>query len=460
MTDPVIVVGGSVAALTAADALGAAGVAVELFLPERGIGGGFLPLDRDGRRLDLGPRVIELRYDDADLPPSPPLHTYVPGPHGHRPFLGLLDDFVATLVGDDLIEVPPAAASVGGRRTGDYVLAGDLSGLDQAIEAGVLADLAAALAERVSVEGPHGWFAAERGGLPWDHTFGEISKDHVGRPFHDLLIEPIAAKIVPGGSSSVLAPLHRKIWLPLFHPITAWEACVGRLSYLPDRPFATVAGGGMGEVVRRLLDRASEAPSVTVRREGSLTALADAGAGRVGLSFTSGEMVVATDPVLGVGAEELFAAAGLAYEVDKVLASMVWIDLPESDVASLPSVLFSAEPGIGVMRVTDSRADQRDGWRTVCCEVACDVAAPDREAVALRGLVDLGVASSVERAVVVTSASVPAFAVPSATNLDRFVAARAAFDALGMRLRVVGAPTAFGVDSFNEQVVQGLAAVS
>lgn len=460
MTDPIVVVGGSVAALAAADALAGRGRPVDLFLPERGIGGGFLPLERDGRRLDLGPRVIELRYDDAEPAPSPPLDTYRPGPHGHRPFLGVIDDFVAALVGDDLIEVAPAACSVAGRRTGDYVLAGDLSGLADALDADVLTALADEAAARVSMEGPHGWFAPTRGGLPWDRTFSDISIDHVGRPFHELLIEPIAAKILPSGSADVLAPLHRKIWLPLFHPVTAWEACVGHLTYLPDRPFATIEGGGMGEVVRRLLERVSSAVGVSVRHEGGLRGISGDGGSGVTLTFSSGATVATSSPILGVGAEELFGAVEVAYAVDKVVATMVWVDLPESDVASLPSVLFSAEPQVGVMRATDSRADERAGWRTVCCEVACGVAPEDREAAALAGLVELGVATSVERAEVVTSVSVPAFPVPSAANRATFAAARDAFDAKGLPVRVVGGPTAFGVDSFNEQVVQGLAAAA
>ena len=60
---PVVVVGGSVASLVAADALAAAGRSVELHLPESGVGGGFTPITLSGRRLELGARLIELSYD-------------------------------------------------------------------------------------------------------------------------------------------------------------------------------------------------------------------------------------------------------------------------------------------------------------------------------------------------------------------------------------------------------------
>jgi hypothetical protein len=456
-TEPTVVVGGSVAALACADALAAAGRPVELHLPERGIGGGFLPLEIAGRRLDLGPRVLELRYDDDPGVP-PPWDAYVPGPHGHRPFLGVVDAFVDGLVGGDLVEVPAPQVSVGGRRCTDYVLAGDLSGLPDAIDADVLAALADEAAHGVEREGRHGVFDDAREVERWQRTMADVGRAQTGSGFHDLLIEPIARKILPGGSLSVVAALHRKIWLPLFHPVTAWEACTGRLAYRPDRPFHTVEGGGMGEVVRRLVDRVSAAPTVSVERSGPLTSVA-AGAGGVALGFGDGPARVARRPVVGVGAEELFGAAGIELAMDRVPTTMVWVDLPDEDVLDLPSVLFSAEPGLGVMRVTDSRADAVPGCRTACCEVAWDVhGRPAWEAAALDGLLALGIASSVERAEVVAAASRPAFAVPSAANRDRFGDARRRFDGLGLDLAVVGAATSFGVDSFNEQVVQGLAA--
>lgn len=460
MTGPVVVVGGSVAALTAADALATAGRRVELFLPERGIGGGFLPFEREGRRLDLGPRVIELRYDDAAPDaPLPPWEDYVPGPHGHRPFLAAVEAFVAGLAGDDLVAVPSPQCSVLGRRTTDYALAGDLSGLADALPADLLATMAEEAAAARAVEGDHGWFAPERGGPPWDRSYGEIGRAHCGPTFFDVLVGAVAAKILPGGADDVLAPLYRKVWLPLFHPVTAWEACTGALTYVPDRPFATVAGGGMGELVRRVHDRAVASPLVTVRREGALTGV-DTRQGEVELRFASSAVVPVDRPIIGVSADELFSATGIDQAVTKVQATMVWVDLPDVDVASLPSVLYSAEPELGVFRITDSVADAQPGWRTACCEIACDVAADRWEAAALEALVALGVASSVEHATVAASVSVPAFAAPTSANRTAFDTARASFDRLGLPVHIVAGPTAFGVDTFNEQVVQGLAAAA
>ncbi len=72
------VVGGSIAALVAADAAARAGRSVDLLLPARGVGGGFRPLEVDGRRLDLGVRLLELDREDAGPPPD--LAAYRPCP--------------------------------------------------------------------------------------------------------------------------------------------------------------------------------------------------------------------------------------------------------------------------------------------------------------------------------------------------------------------------------------------
>jgi hypothetical protein len=454
---PVVVVGGSVAALVAADALAAADRSVELFLPDRGVGGGFLPYEHRGRRLDLGPRVLELRYDAAvgEQAPTPPWATYRPGPHGHRPFLGAIDRFVRELAGDDLVQVPPAEVSVAGRRCSDYVLAGDLSGLGDVLDPETLHRLAEEARRRVEVEGPHGVFATE-GGVPWDRSFRSVGRDQTGAAFHDLLIEPIAAKILSGGTGAVIAALHRKIWLPIFHPVTAWEACTGSLSYRPDRPFTSVAGGGMGEVVSRLLQRIGDAPTVTVRHEGALVGLGDGGGG-VELRFGSGAAVTAIRPILAVGPEELFAAGGSPFTPERVTSTMVWLDLPEDRVRSLPSVLMSAEPDEPLLRVTESLADRRDGFRTVCCELAWWVEPEERAARAVAGLLALGVLASIDGVEVVADASRPAFSVPSAANLQAFQASRRDLDALGLPITVIGGARSFAIDSFNEQVVQGLA---
>ena len=366
--NPHVVVGGSIASLVATDRLARTGRRVELHLPERGVGGGFMPIEAAGRRLDLGARLIELSYDD-EVGEPPSLDRYRAGPHGHRPYLALIDDLVRDLAGDDLVTVRPPEVSVDRRRIRDYVLNGDLSGVAEVVPDGELAAMAEQAAARLEAEGPRGVFDPAREPERWTRTFADVGQAHAGARFHDRFIESLAAKILPGGSSSVVAALHRKIWLPLFHPLTVWQACTGALAYQPDRSMYSVDGAGMGEVVKRLLDRVTSSEAVQIEQSGALLGLdTDREAGAVTLRFEGGSRT-ATQPVIGVGAEELFTATGVHFEPDRVVATMVWVDVRDEGVADVPSVLFATEPDLGVFRITENLADRRPGHRTFCCEV-------------------------------------------------------------------------------------------
>jgi hypothetical protein len=451
-----VVVGGSIASLVTADRLAEAGQPVDLFLAERGLGGGFLPIPAKGRRLELGARLIELSYDDDPGEP-PPLAEYRPGPHGHRPYLTLIDAAVRELAGGDLLALDPPQASIDGKRCTDYVLGGDLTGLVDVLDADELATMAAETAARVEAEGPHGAFAEDRESERWSRTFADVGIAHTGPSFHERLIESLASKMLPGGSGSVIGALHRKIWLPLFHPVTAWEACTGALTYRPQRPMWTLRTGGMGEVVQRLADRVRAASAVTVHEVGTLTGVSPDGTDGVQLVFEDGTEVTATRPVVGVGPDELFPAAGVPYESDRVIATMVWVEVAEAEVVDLPSVLFASEPDVGVFRVTENRADERPGHRTLCCELDHRRADPDGWAeVVGHALPALGVTTPGATIEIVMGASRPSFASPSFENQAAWSEARRQLDRLALPVRLVGGTTAFGADTFNEQLVQGL----
>ena len=155
MAEPLVIVGGTIAALVAADRAAAGGREVQLCLPDGRVGSGFLPLERAGRRLDLGPRIIELGYDEPVGTP-PPLESYVAGPHGHRPFLGLIDAFVRDLASGDLEAISGPQIQRGSTRVSDFVLGGDLAELpallDDTEQAAIGAE-AAAIAERLGPAG-------------------------------------------------------------------------------------------------------------------------------------------------------------------------------------------------------------------------------------------------------------------------------------------------------------------
>lgn len=455
MDESVPVVGGSVGALVTADALRAAGRPVRLYLPKRAVGSGFLPVTAGGRSLELGPRIVELAYDEP-VGVAPDLADYEPGPHGHRPYLALIEQFVRELAGDDLVPVRRPELVVDGRRTDDFLMGGDLATLP-VLAPGDVDVIAEEAAECVAREGDAGLLAPEREAELWEVSFAEASRRNHGDRFHDRFIDAVAGKILEGGAGSVVAALRRKIWLPLFHPRTVHDACTGRLTYRPDRPMHTVVGGGMGAIVARLLARVRAASLVEVVEVDRLGSLRRDGDGLV-LKFDGGPTVGVTGAVIGTSAEEAFAAAGVDYRPARVPLSIAWLDAAADDVVDPPSALFVTDADIPVFRVSESTADAVPGRVTLTCELdhrADGERLGERavEAVERLGLVRPGATVEVLR-----TGTVPAFTIPSFDEQARFVAARAAFDALALSVTLVGGGPAFLADSFNEQVVQGLRA--
>ena len=59
---------------------------------------------------------------------------------------------------------------------------------------------------------------------------------------------------------------------------------------------------------------------------------------------------------------------------------------------------------------------------------------------------------------VVHKVRAPAFTAPSAGNLAAFGAAQESFNRLSLDAEIIGGAAAFGADSLNEQIIQGLRA--
>jgi hypothetical protein len=451
-----VVVGGSVAALVTADAVSATGRPVELHLPGRGVGSGFLPVQAAGRQLELGPRLIELAYDDEVVPP-PPLADYRPGPHGHRPYLALVQRLVLDLADGDLREIIPPELVRAGRRVPDFLLGSDLTPLRELLEPAELDAVAAEAAARVIAEGPAGLLGSGRERELWSTSFGDASRANHGATFHRLFIEAVAAKVLPGGSDTVIAALRRKIWLPLFHPATILDACRGSLRYRPKRPMHTVAGGGMGALVARLLERVRSRSNVTVRTVSPLRHIERAGT-QVHLTYAEGDEVSTSQLVVGTGPEELFAALGVEYRPVRARTSLVWVDVDADRLLSAPSVLFSVDDDVAAYRVSESTAGAPPGLRTFTVELRHGIADDDLAAEARASLRALGIIEDNADAAIVRAGTVDAFTEPSAANAEAFARARTELDERAPGLTVVGGATAFAADAFNEQVVQGFRA--
>ncbi|HTI35666.1 MAG TPA: hypothetical protein VL422_18465 [Miltoncostaea sp.] len=454
MAEPLTVVGGSIAALVAADARLRRGGAVDLLLPRKGVAGGFAPIEAKGRRLGLGVRLLEIDREDAAAPP--PLHEYVPGPSGHVPFVRTVAEWTLELAGDGLREADGLAMVVDGRLVDDIYFTVDLDGLRAALPGGEADRTAAEAAEARRRDGDAGVLGAghDLDGL----SLEDASRRNHGAAFHARFIAAMCRKIHPGGAAAVPAALRRKVWMPLFHPRTLEAAAAGRpTGYRPDRPFHTVEPGGVGALVTALLARIHAAPRARVVDTGRLVRAASTSAGDVHLSFEDACSLDARRPVLGTSPAELFAAVGAAYDAPRLQMSIAWAEVDERDVLALPALVHVPDPDIDVFRIS-AGDPPAPGRRGLTLELRHDLPA-EHVADAVRGaVVATGLVREGAPVELVHHLAGPAMPDPGPAAQAAFASARARLNEAALDAEVVGGAAAFGADSFNEQVIQGLRA--
>lgn len=436
-TRVVTVVGGTVAGLVAADALARSGRRVALHLPEKGVGGGFTALHRDGRRLELGVRLLELGYED-DPAVVPPLRDFTPGFGGHRPYTPLVRDWVLDLVGDRLVEVAPPQLVLDGRRHPDLHFTVDLTALPGVLGPQRTARVAREAGAAVATVGPRG---VEVDDLM---TLASASLANHGPEFHHTLIAPLADKFLADGAARTLAAWRRKVWMPLFWPRTLAEACgPAGPSFRPRRRFETVADvhgadGGPGAIVSALLARLRSSPHVDLL---PLDAhhRPDGGA------------------LVALGLREAAAATGHEYAPERARSVLAWIEAAHDGPFPLVHVADAANP---VARVSDSGPGVVPGTRVLAVELRHDTAKDAIAAEASAGLLAGGLLDegTLGAATTVLTGAQPTYDAPTAATRAAHAAALAHVRETCPRDHVIGPATAPGADSFNEQVVAGLAA--
>jgi hypothetical protein len=415
-----------------------------------------MPVERGGRVLERGMRVLELRYEGTGTPP--PIASYRPDEDGHRPFVRLVDAWVRDLVGSDqVVDVDRPASFLDGRLGPELLLSSDLSRAAEFVSAGVARQIAAEATEAATTSGDAGWLAPDAGRQLWQVTLDDASVYQHGRTFHERFLAPFTDKIRPAGGRDVPAALRRKLWAPLFWPRTVAEAFGGQpVGFVPDRPLAVVRPGGMGPVVRRLLDRLGSR-GVEVVPYDAVTKVERAGR-RTRLTWSDGRCETADEPVLGLSAGELFAAAGIPYAPAKVHSVLAWVEVREADLVQMPGFVDVLDPEIPVYRITSGEIDAGTGTRVLSVELAHHVAAEESAEVVRAALQRIGLLREGASTRDLGVFAGPTFTEPTADSLERHTAALAGLRGLDLHAAVVGGALAFGSDSFNEQVLQGLQA--
>jgi hypothetical protein len=224
----------------------------------------------------------------------------------------------------------------------------------------------------------------------------------------------------------------------------------GRTAFRPYRPLFTLDGPDIVARLRAALGR------VRLHPAGPLRALRRDGPDLL-LRFACGAetRLPAGHTVLGMGAEEGFAAAGIAYAPTRLRGGFAWARLAEADLLHQPAALLLHDADAPAFRISDNGpAGPRQ--RLLAIEFGHRAAAPDapaaRAALQAAGVLRPGAALDLVHAL-----SGPAQVAPGAANQARHEAAAAALaTALGPGPRLLGGLRRFGLDSFNDQVVDGL----
>jgi hypothetical protein len=167
--------------------------------------------------------------------------------------------------------------------------------------------------------------------------------------------------------------------------------------------------------------------------------------------------VVCVRPIIGLGPDQLFAAAGIPYAPARLPLSICWVTVPEADLLTLPSMTFVVDPDLPAYRV-NKNSDDRRGWQLISLELSHDSDVGDSEYSARQTLEAIGVLRPGGKMELIHQVRAAAFTAPSADNLRAFELARESFNGLRLDAEIIGGASAFGADSLNEQVIQGLRA--
>lgn len=451
-----VIVGGSIAALVTADALGACGHPVRLMLPERGVGGGFATVRHDGRTLELGARLLELGFEGADT--APPLADYRPGIGAHRAWAPVVERWARDLLGNDIRPIGPPVMIHAGRRVPDVLFTVDLGALPTW--------LPRALRARMLEEADHAQRTlGDAGLLHPDHAVAlhtaslhDASTAQHGPTFHRELIAPIVEKVLPGGCTDVAATLRRKVWAPLFHPRTLREALAGDpVAFRPARRFDTVDDpAGCGAIVQRLLARIRGHESVVVGTVGRLRRLDEDATGDVLLTFADGPSVRATRPLLAGDPYELFAASGVAYEVPRVRTVICWLETNAEGAQDVPDLTHVLDPDNPIFRVSRGGDAGTPGRALLTVELRHDTPSDEIHTAAARGLRDARLVGPRTELTAVTAASRRTFPVPTHAVRDAHAHAMAQLRAREIDIHLAAGALSPVADTLNDQVVQGL----
>ena len=438
MSSEFTVVGSSVASLATALVAGQRGHRVNLYVDPLRVGGSFGGLKVGKRTLDLGCRLLELDYENSV---ATPVETFDPLHDNHRRFIIEIAGFIEHVMQGDIQPACAPEMLIAGQRTRCVLMTTDLSSFPA-----VLSE-----EDRKQVREQ----VLTRQALPAipndsDQTLQEVSLAQHGPRLHELLVQAVCAKQHPGWDS-VLASYRRKLWVALFQPQTIVEAFSGGpIGFQPHRPFSTTRAGSLYPFVTRLYQAVRACQQIVVIPAGPLLRLSCQRSGTAEFSFEKLTLAVPSEQcVVGETPDQVFKAAGHAYNPERMVSSMVWVDVAEGEVDRDLSTLTICDPTLPVLRI--SNVGTTAGRHCFSIEFGQLPSCLDTAVAALRQAGVLRASGSVELIHQVTGR---AQVVPTLANKRRFEEAQTCLAAFkGVRL---GGLRRFLFDSLNDQIMDAM----
>ena len=454
-----VIVGGSVGCLVAAIQAGRSGKRVKLFLPERGIGSGFGARPFQGRRLDIGTRLLDLNAHPNPDAPASPLDEYR-GSDDYRLFMPHIRAFVEELLDGALQDLPPAELSYGGKLVPEFLASLDLSSLPRLLNRDQIDRIREETGQILAQELNGTPVLGRSSELDFSNLGYELlSRANHGQSFHDAFIAPYSVKIYPDGWQEVPTDLRHKIWSPLFYPRTLNQACDGKLERgRKEHTFTTVKDGDFGVFVDRLVARIEAASQIEVERTSKLLGLTKTAQGHR-LTFDGQEEAseIAGPLVLGISVADIITLNGQETEIDMLSLGVAWAEVAEKDLNSHAAYITVHDPDNPAYRLSLGGSGAPAGKRIANVELSCRVPREDYDTAVRFALEQSGFlreGADINLLDGIAGVRIPA---PSHRNRQGLTAAKERLASQGVKADYIGTAKDMARDLLNQHILQGLA---
>ena len=438
MSSGFTIIGSSVASLSAALVAAQRGHRVDLYVDPRRIGGSFGGLKVGERSLDLGCRLFELDYED-NL--GKPIAAFDPIHDSHRQVITEVAGFIKHVMQDDIRPACVPEMLIAGRRTRCVLMTTDLSGLPAVLSEQDRKHVRDQVQKILTVPA-----TPNRS----QQTLEPASLAQHGERLHQLLVQAVCAKQHPAWAA-VLATHRRKLWAALFQPQTIFEAFSGGpIGFKPRRPFSTTRAGSLYPFVDRLYQSVRECERIVVVPAGPMNRMSCQHSGIVEFAFDNLSIAVPSEQCVVAETPDLvFKAAGYTYKPDRMVASLIWLDVAEGQLDRDFSTLTVCDPTLPVLRI--SNVGTTAGRHCLAVEFGH---LPPCEKLAAAALRQAGLLRASGMVKLVHQATGPAQTVPTGASQRHFEAAQNSLAAF--RGVLLGGVRRFMFDGLNDQITDAL----